>query len=215
MKQLLSTLLFVLSFNISASPFLFGQPDLGHETFQLSDVDSIPNAQFDIVLEAAGFANTNRFGIYDTGGTNRIEIFNGANDTNSIAALQWDLNTNAVSLTRSDNNGITFTDFGVLGTIEHLSFGFYLESVQGIFFSENSLNAGGLDYLVVLQGLVADAWTLGFEDLLGLGDRDYNDFVVGISDVLPTSQQVPEPVPLLMLGLGLLYIGFQSKRRQV
>jgi hypothetical protein len=47
---------------------------------------------------------------------------------------------------------------------------------------------------------------VGFEDLID-GDFDYNDLIVGISDV----KAVPEPGTLALFGLGLL--GFGMTRR--
>jgi hypothetical protein len=51
------------------------------------------------------------------------------------------------------------------------------------------------DTLIPINGLV-----IGFEDLFGGGDRDYNDYVFVISR---SNVVVPEPQTVLLLSIGL------------
>jgi uncharacterized protein DUF4114/PEP-CTERM motif-containing protein len=53
--------------------------------------------------------------------------------------------------------------------------------------------------------------TVGFEDLRGGGDLDYNDFMFSLSNVIDPPG-IPEPSVLLLLAIGL--IGFSLARRR-
>jgi hypothetical protein len=54
-------------------------------------------------------------------------------------------------------------------------------------------------------------YVVGWEDLVGLGDRDYNDLVVEVGGVCPNNP-VPEPMSMLLFGPALL--GLISLKRK-
>lgn len=62
------------------------------------------------------------------------------------------------------------------------SFGFALQSDDKTWFSEKSLNTDSSDHVAVYNPL-SNTYLLAFEDFNNLGDGDYNDIVVEISDV--------------------------------
>jgi hypothetical protein len=73
---------------------------------------------------------------------------------------------------------------------------------------------GGLDHMIAFRILGtsrADCrYVLAWEDIHGLGDRDYNDLVVEVSGVCP----VPEPASLTLFGFGTLAVaGWRLRKR--
>jgi hypothetical protein len=74
-------------------------------------------------------------------------------------------------------------------------------------------NADGLEHANVVYNFNGDAGRtyVGFEDLFGGGDRDYNDHQFSFTNV---SNPVPEPetYALMLAGLGLM--GFVARRRK-
>ncbi len=169
-----------------------------------------------MVIEVAGYAANNAFGIYNAADPSQmVQIFGGSAAGGATAST-----------------AATFA-----------SFGFYLQnSVAGFtWYSDSSLNADGLDHMVAYQGkgetlnLGSDAgapagsvawdansYLLGWEDL-SLGDWDYNDMVLTVSNVglpgvsassLRDAASVPDAFPTVVLmgmAAGLLLI---ARRRQ-
>jgi len=188
--------------------------DLGYETFFLDDLGGVStNSLFEIKLEEAGQANSNSFGLYQRndgagvgtlGVASSIELFSGADSVNEVAKLSWNLLDNSLTLFKS-TNGITFNEvfLGALA-IDHTGFGFYLDTIGGTFFSETALNADGVDHMVALQAGAVDSFILAWEDLPGGGDGDYNDFVLLADDINPQAVPAPNPMSLMLLGLGMV-----------
>ena len=95
------------------------------------------------------------------------------------------------------------------------TFGLYIETVDAdgnvlnTFYSHTSLNSDSFDHMMIFDTtdnsvgkLYGSNVVIGIEDLYEGGDKDYNDMVVGISDVAPAP--IPEPSTVLLLGGGLL-----------
>ncbi|KRA33125.1 hypothetical protein ASD68_08745 [Rhodanobacter sp. Root627] len=178
-----------------------------------------------VVMEIAGNANSNSFGIFDPTDTgNYLELFGGPASTGWTSQL-WNDGAGKFTAGQYDagHNQVSLLDatFGAGN-----SFGYYLKAADGtFFFSDPTLN-GGNAQMVAYAGdsstsLTFDGHTgmfdageflLAWEDMaLQNSDKDYNDFVVVVESVNP----VPEPGVLGMFGLGALLIGgFVGLRRR-
>lgn len=169
-----------------------------------------------LIIELAGFANDNGFGIYDSSNpANYVEMMNGSATAGDQAV---------VSIKADGSVFLNLADTGI--NFAGNNFGYYLDSPDGRFYSDTALNGDGTDHMVAYQGTNTDTvqlpgqsaglWTnneyiLAFEDLWNShSDHDFNDFVAMVESVTP----VPTPGSLALLGLGLALIGVASVRRR-
>jgi hypothetical protein len=182
-----------------------------------------------VVVEIAGFASSNRFGIYDLEDPNkRLQIFAGQDDVNTLRKLNFGLTQNG-----DYRFEIRQLSGSLVGSAVFASdlFGFYITTPQGsghTYYSDSSLNPDGVDHMYAYAGnnsifknnstvprrlrgttFAADMYLLAWEDLLNGGDFDYQDMVILTSSMAP----VPLPAALALLCSGLLLLPAAVRRR--
>ena len=71
------------------------------------------------------------------------------------------------------------------GDKEHMDsgvadFGFYIDSDDGMFYTENALNGDGFDHAWVFENTKGPGYIVAFEDLWNGGDEDYEDRIIEV-----------------------------------
>ncbi len=129
----------------------------------------------------------------------------------------------------SSNNGLgeIFNKSSAIGTEVNLGnflagtelvFRLHVDNTGLDFYSGEGINnPDGLPHLLATSTFVNGLYytELGFEDLYGGGDKDYNDFSLSLSNVVDPPGQIPEPVTITLLGLGLAGIGYRRHRSKI
>ncbi len=105
--------------------------------------------------------------------------------------------------------GTTF-DLGSFAAGTELVFAIYVLNTGDTFYSgDASRNSDGLAHAVVDTEYTADAAYVGFEDLLGGGDMDYDDVMFSFTNV---SVDLPEPTPLALLLAGVFGLAVRRSK---
>lgn len=110
----------------------------------------------------------------------------------------------------------TIVNLGSFPSGVELIFGIFVENTGNTFFmGPGPRNPDGIEHATV-EFLSPGVANVGFEDLLGGGDRDYNDnifqFRGGVAPE-PSEPVIPEPGTLLLMSLGAA-AGLKSRGRR-
>ena len=107
----------------------------------------------------------------------------------------------------------TTRDLGFFTAGTELIFKVHVENTGDDFFSgPGSRNLNGLEHAVEDDAFAPGQTLVGFEDLYGGGDRDYNDVQFTFTNVRGgQGSSVPEPATLALAGIGL---GLAAPRRK-
>jgi hypothetical protein len=198
---------------ILRNPALNGIVDSGQSYVDLDESETSLVAS--ILIEEAGFANSNTFGIFDySNPAVKLELFAGGDSPGASITVTFDFDNNQAWIDAANKVSIGST------------FGFYLDSSArsqgGLFYSAPALNIGDdegqrkallFDTSYILGVTGNPDVVVAFEDLIyPISDQDYNDMVVSITanNIETNIVPVPEPATLLILVLGAVVL---RKRR--
>lgn len=180
-----------------------------------------------LIVEIAGYANQNTFGIYDLGNTgNFLQIYAGENSPFDRRTLTFTANGGVYDVAVWRNGG---SELVTAGSFTSDQFGFYISTPEiQTYYSDTSLNADGFDHLHAYQGNGASflgtpavpeflrgttfhdqMYLLAWEDLFGGGDGDYQDMVLLTEFMAP----VPVPPAFFLLASALAALGWTGRRK--
>jgi hypothetical protein len=113
----------------------------------------------------------------------------------------------------------TTMDLGEYAPGTELIFRVHVNDTGDNFFTGPAFrNADGVAHVMVDDNVPGfpGKTIVGFEDLFGGGDQDYNDLVFSFTNVVTregVNQSVPEPAALSLLGAGLAFVASRMRRR--
>lgn len=112
-----------------------------------------------------------------------------------------------------------FVDLGNFSAGTKLDFFLVANGASGgstVYSTDSSVNPDGINHVVSFAALSGSYLLIGFEDLLGGGDRDFNDVLFAV-DIgarnLAALTATPEPATYAMLGTFLALGAWATRRR--
>jgi len=156
-----------------------------------------------LLLENAGFRNSNEFGIYSLYTNETLSLFKGPDSPTTTTTVLFE---NGKVKNGSNEIDLKGTTFGLYLRVPRKNRTYYSTIDTGQFkFFEASTGAGSYgsyDRIIAM------------EDLPALGDEDWNDMVVGLSLTPADDAPIPEPVTIALFSIGTIVACTYKKLRR-
>ena len=138
-------------------------------------------------------------GLISTGGAVTVDVLHSSSGfTNHIWLFHDDADLTAQQFIGYDNHPDT-VHLGPIAAGKELIFG--IKGPQGTFYTGDPLrNADKIVHAKMSYSAETHSWLIGFEDLLGGGDLDFNDAYIRVHQAVV----VPEPSTLTLLAIGIV-----------
>jgi hypothetical protein len=155
------------------------------------------NSTFTLMIELAGNAASNTYGIYNAGlvAPPLYQVFPGAAAAGWFAVASFRTAPVRAVINLFDANAVLQGSTTYLG-VDATNFGYYLQQPPGlglVFYSQDARNPGGVAQVLAFaaQGGNAGSWWLAMEDLTTSqgADYDFDDAVLFLESVNPTPVQ--------------------------
>ena len=155
--------------------------------------------------------------IFGTGGNVVVDVLNADSGYNNEINLYFAYPDLSLATFIGIDNNPASVDLGPFALGAELVFG--IDNGQGnilgdIFvMGDTTRNPDGKNHANVENGVIGsgfiESWIVGFEDLYGGGDNDFNDAYIRVS----LAAAVPEPSIIALFAAGLLGLGFARRRK--
>ncbi len=145
--------------------------------------------------------------------------YNGAGFTNLLGLTVNGVDTGILGLNNQTTAPGTALNFGPVSAGDELVFYINVTDTGDFFYSDTSLNSDGITHIWATgytggEFGIPDGTYVGFEDILGGGDADYEDLAFVFTNVGVTTD-VPEPGTWALMISGFGLVGMAARRRKL